>query len=72
MPYYMFCPRQKKIIFRTFKITGTLVFHVPERERERESKSKREKWKVKDKDKDKERVRKKNAGDKISKPPGPE
>jgi hypothetical protein len=49
MPHYMFCPRQKKIISRTFKIRGTLVFLCPkererqrERERERESKSKSE------------------------------
>ncbi len=34
----MFCPRQKKIISRTFIIRGTLVFLCPkERERGRES-----------------------------------
>jgi hypothetical protein len=44
MPHYMVCFRQKKIISRTFKIRGTLVFLCPkERERERGgSKSKSE------------------------------
>ncbi len=38
MPHYMFCPRQK-IISRTFKIRGTLVFFMSRRERESESES---------------------------------
>jgi hypothetical protein len=47
IPHCMFCPRQKKLISRTFKIRGTLVFLCPkerdrERARERERESKRE------------------------------
>jgi hypothetical protein len=38
--FYVFCPKQK-IISRTFKIRGTLVFLCP-KERERECKSERE------------------------------
>jgi hypothetical protein len=39
MSHYMFCPRQKKIISRTFKIRGSLGFLCPkvrDRESERE------------------------------------
>ncbi len=43
MPHYMFFPRAKKIISRTFKIRGALVFLCPdERQRERESERERE------------------------------
>jgi hypothetical protein len=42
MPHYMFCPRQKKIISRTFKIRGALVFLCPkEGEERRETKDER-------------------------------
>ncbi len=64
-----FCPRQKKIISRTFKIRGTLVFLCPkERERaskrDRESKSEKDKKKEKGKGKRKGKERKRERGQK--------
>jgi hypothetical protein len=42
MPPFYISPQTKKIISWTFKIRGTLVFFVPERDRERERERERE------------------------------
>jgi hypothetical protein len=68
----MFLLRQKKIISRTFKIRGTLVFLCPkEREREREIKKGKGRGKGKEKEREGEREDK-SEGDFISNLPGPE
>jgi hypothetical protein len=80
----MFCSRQQKIISRTFKIRGTLVFLCPKerererdrggeraREKERERERERERGRGREKERETERDREeKSVGHFISKPPG--
>ncbi len=71
MPYYMFCPRQKKkIISRTFKIRGALVFLCPKEGEERRE-TRDERRETREERRETSERENKSSGDNISKPPGP-
>jgi hypothetical protein len=81
MPHSAFCPRPKKVIFRTFRIRGTLVFLCPKDKEEEGREGERERGRERRGERERERERKRmikrkrkkvRAGDYISKPTRPE